>query len=165
MLEKEQPALGFGLFLNGINPFPLHRSGLRATLATHNVDSPTLSLPPLVPDSQYELRVRTLCSDSIYGDWLSMQFHTMTLPADTTTQSIIQSSNQAINIYPNPASGYCVVDLSGEAELKLYASDGRLFQSVVSYGSSVTLQLPSQGVFLLQVVTPEGTIARKIVNR
>lgn len=137
-----------------------------STLATHNVDSPTLSLPPLVPDSQYELRVRTLCSDSIYGDWLSTQFHTMTLPADTTTtQAISMSSIQTITIAPNPASGYCVVDLSGEAELKLYASDGRLLQSVVSYGSSVTLQLPSQGVFLLQVVTPEGTIARKIVNR
>lgn len=141
--------------------------GLQGSALTSLTDSSsTLSLPPLLPDSHYEFRVRALCSDSIYGDWLSTQFHTMTLPTDTTTtQSISLSSIQSITIAPNPASGYCVVDLPGEAELKLYASDGRLLQSVVSYGSSVTLQLPSQGVFLLQVVTPEGTIARKIVNR
>ena len=146
--------------------------GLQGSDLTALTDSSsTLSLPPLLPDSRYELRVRALCADSIYGDWLSTEFHTMgleiidTTTTDTTTQAITQLSNQTITVSPNPASGYCVVDIPCKAELNLYASDGRLLQTVVCFGSPVTLQLPSRGVFLLQVVTPSGTLTRKIVNR
>ena len=51
------------------------------------------------------------------------------------------------------------------AELKLYSLDGRLLQTVTTEGSTVTLQLPAQGVFLLQATTASGTATRKIISK
>ena len=51
------------------------------------------------------------------------------------------------------------------AELKLYGSDGRLLQTAAYHGVPVELQLPSQGVFLLQATTEAGTVTRKIINK
>lgn len=133
------------------------------------VQTPTCTLEPLLPDTLYELRVRTVCSDSIYGDWASMVFTTMadTTVVDTTSQAILQLSNQAIVIYPNPASGQCVVNLPDgvNAELRLYSADGRRLQSLVACGRQVALSLPEQGVFMIQVVTKEAVFSRKIVNK
>lgn len=90
-----------------------------------------------------------------------------TTASDTTTQAITQLSNQAVAIYPNPASGHCVVSLPDgvKAELRLYSYDGRLLQAVAADGRQVTLPLLEPGVFLLQVVTKEGVLSRKIVNK
>jgi hypothetical protein len=63
--------------------------------------------------------------------------------------------------------GSCEVSLSSDepAELQLFSHDGRLLQTVQSTGSSLRLQLPSKGVFLLQAITPSGKVTRKIVNK
>ena len=136
---------------------------------TATVQTPTCALEPLLPDTMYELRVRSVCSDSIYGEWASVIFMTMadTTVVDTTTQAIMQLSNQAITIFPNPASGHCVVSLPEglKAELRLYSVDGRLLQTFVADDRKVALLLPEPGVFLLQVVTEKLTFSRKIVNK
>ena len=51
------------------------------------------------------------------------------------------------------------------AYLKLYGADGRLLQTIAYKGTPIELQLPSQGVFLLQATTAGGTFTRKIVNK
>ena len=153
----------------------------------------TLALEPLLPGTEYELRVRTLCSDSIHGPWESLTFHTRdTIPIDTTiidttivdttiidttiidttgidTTGISNRSPLTANllISPNPAEGRCVVNLPGigEAVLKLFSSDGHLVERLVFRGTPVTLLSPSPGVYLLQVATPDGTLSRKIISR
>ncbi|MBP5676906.1 MAG: fibronectin type III domain-containing protein [Bacteroidales bacterium] len=137
---------------------------------------PTLDFPPLQPSSIYELRVRPVCHDDIYGDWASMTFRTKdtvaTIPIDTTTISIneVGVKDYGIKVFPNPAHGHCVVDLTviQEAVLRLYTQDGRLVQTVEykpRHGATVTLQLPEAGVFMLQIVTPDGVMSWKIINR
>ena len=130
----------------------------------------TLALEPLLPGTEYELRVRALCGDNIYGPWETLTFYTRdTLPADTTVVGIAHFSifNSQFSITPNPAEDHCVVTLPGigEAVMKLFSSDGRMVERVVFQGTPVTLQLPSTGVYLLQVATPEGTLSRKIISR
>jgi hypothetical protein len=38
-------------------------------------------------------------------------------------------------------------------------------QVVGNVSQTATLDLPSPGVFLLQIITPDGTLSGKIVNR
>ncbi len=126
------------------------------------VHSPFYSLEPLQTNTQYELRVRTICTETIYGEWVSLPFMTEASPVE-----INQSTGIQLNISPNPSHGMCVVNLSDipNAELRLYTSEGRLLQTIISDGSSIALQLPSQGVFLLQVTYNGGTVTHKIVNK
>ena len=57
------------------------------------------------------------------------------------------------------------LDVVTPAELKLYGIDGRLLQTIAYKGTPIELQLPSQGVYLLQATTAAGTMTRKIVNK
>jgi hypothetical protein len=132
---------------------------------------PTLEFPELQPGSLYVLRVRAVCDDSIFGDWESIVFRTMDTIADTTPVVSIVTAfatpDYRYTISPNPANGRCVVSLCDmpTAELRLYTSDGRLLQVVGNVSQTATLDLPSPGVFLLQIITPDGTLSGKIVNR
>ena len=137
---------------------------VEASPITLSTTIPTIELPPLQPGSQYKLRVRTVCDDSTYGSWDSLLFHTTdTVPTVGAGKPI--SNSMQLTLSPNPAHGQCVASFASEAELRLYTSDGRLLQTVRSTGEPVTLQLQSQGVFLLQVISADGSAARKIVNR
>ena len=123
----------------------------------------TYTFGPLQPGTQYELRVRTVCNDSVYGEWVSLVFLTRdTIPAPVTgCQSPLSPLN--VQLYPNPAHGCCTVDLPADAELSLYTVDGRLLHT--THGQKVTIELPSAGIFLLKVTTPHGTLTRKLVNQ
>ena len=94
---------------------------------------------------------------------------TTIVPPDTTVfiRDQFSTLNSQFSISPNPAHGQCVVDLVAvkEAELRLYTLDGRLLYALVTRDPKVTLLLPRSGVFLLQVITPEGILSRKIINR
>lgn len=115
----------------------------------------------LQPDTWYDFHVRAVCD--VYGGWTSVQYHT---PAPAVgIENTFGNSNQ-INLYPNPANGKCVVSLRDEApaELHLYSLDGRLVTTVTTMGTPTTLQLPAQGIYLLQVLTPSGISTYKIIN-
>lgn len=132
---------------------------------------PSLEFPLLQPGSWYELRVRAVCDDSIYGNWESIEFRTMDTMADTTPvvsiATAFATSDFRYTVSPNPANGRCVVSLCDmpTAKLRLYTSEGRLLQVVANVSQTATLCLPSPGVFLLQIITPEGAMSGKIVNR
>ena len=106
--------------------------------------------------------VRSICNDSIYGEWEHLRFFTRSLPVGIGQLSSIQ-----MEVTPNPAYGRCVVSVpeAMSGELKLYALDGRLLQTVECHGVPITLQLPDSGVYLIQVTTDKGTSTCKVVNR
>lgn len=120
-----------------------------------------LSSGLLSPDTWYDFYVRSVCDDTIYGDWDSVQYHT------PSVEGINEASNPQLTVRPNPANGQCTVTLSGSmpAELNLYSIDGRLVQTVSTAGTYVVLTLPEPGIFLLRATTPSGTSTGKIVNR
>lgn len=129
------------------------------------VESPSYFLGPLQPNSNYEFRVRSICNDEVYGEWYSILFRTANQSSSESIQ--LSTLNYQLSVFPNPANGQCVVSVPDveDVELRLYALDGSLLQSVKADNPTVAIELPSQGVFFLQLVTPQGSATRKIVNR
>ena len=124
------------------------------------VDTPFFSMPALLPGTQYYVSIASLCGEDNIGDQRWIYFNTPHL------EGIGQAIDLPLAVSPNPAHGSCTVTLPGgeAAELKLYSLDGRLLHTVTTEGSTVTLQLPAQGIFLLQATTASGTATRKIVS-
>ena len=127
---------------------------------TETVSEPAIQLEPLRPNTQYSVEVSARCGEDNYGDVRYVYFTTINV-------GIAEADASALTVSPNPASGRCVVSLAVDtpAELKLYDADGRLLQTIAYKGTPIELQLPSQGVFLLQATTAAGTMTRKIVNK
>ncbi len=124
------------------------------------VDEPQFDMPPLRPETQYEVWVYSLCDEDNYGEPQYLSF-------TTSTAGIADVEAVQMEVYPNPANGRCVVTLpdNAEAELNLYSSDGRLIKTIANACGATEVTLPSQGVFLLQATTEAGTATRKIINR
>lgn len=114
----------------------------------------------LQPDTWYDFHVRAVCD--IYGEWASVQYHTPAPAAGIDAPGC----GKTVSIYPNPAYGMCTVSVKdgSPARLNLYSPDGRLVATVTTAGAPATLQLPCQGIHLLQVVTPAGISTHKIIN-
>ena len=131
------------------------------------VQQPTYTFEPLSPDSQYELRVRSVCNDSIHGEWSSVVFHTSALPPAVAIDNSSLSHTIDIAVVPNPANGRCTVTLpdAQPAEMRLYAPDGRLLHTVATNTPSVSFSLPMPGIFLLQVITNDGSASCRIINQ
>ena len=128
------------------------------------VDAPVCSMAPLQPNTQYELRVRTICNSDVYGEWETVLFYS----ANPTHDGIeLSTMDGQLSVAPNPAQGQCVVSLGDihDAELRLYSVNGSLIKSFRCESTSAIIELPYSGIFLLQVTTLEGTMCRKIVNR
>lgn len=114
----------------------------------------------LLPDTWYDFHVRAVCD--INGEWASVQYHTPAPAAGIDAPG----GGSHISIYPNPANGMCTVSVKdgSPARLNLYSPDGRLVATVTTTGAPATLQLPCQGIHLLQAVTPAGISTHKIIN-
>lgn len=128
------------------------------------VDTPWFEFPPLQPERTYSVEISALCGEDNYGDILLVNFTTPALQGIDETASL----DAPLTLYPNPAHGRCTVTLpcpASLATLQLYTLDGRLLETFQTDGSSFTLELPTSGLFLLRVVTPDGTFTGKIVNR
>lgn len=124
------------------------------------VDEPIWHLPDLQPNKQYYVEIVPFCGEENEGEMKWVIFTTPTL-------GIQQAEELNLFVTPNPAYGSCQVSIaSGEpAELKLYSLDGRLLQTLHTMGDSIVLQLPSQGLFLLQATTPSGTTCRRVISK
>ena len=126
---------------------------------TSIVDTPVYNFPPLSPNTNYTFVLRSNC-DGSHGIEQWITFTTIAVYIDEADASVLSVS-------PNPANGRCVVSLADDmsAELMLYGFDGRLLQTIAYLGTPIELQLPSQGVYLLQATTAAGTVTRKIINK
>ena len=127
-----------------------------------------LHLDNLLPDTYYDVYVRCVCGESLAGEWAIISFHTDTLvsPVDDDTVGIHTVACSELRIYPNPAHGQCVVQFGQEVpkSLRLYTIDGVLIEEIIPQRESVSLQLPSKGVYMLHCEMKEGAVVRKIVN-
>lgn len=124
------------------------------------VSEPLFNMPPLRPNTQYTVSVYALCGEDNYGDSRWIRF-------TTSTVGIAEADTFPLSVCPNPANGRCIVTLPDNtaAELNLYSADGCLIKTIANASGATELQLPSQGVFLLQATTQAGTATRKIINR
>ena len=134
-----------------------------------NTNSSSLSLTDLQPDSYYDVYVRCVCDDSLWGEWAMTSFHTDTLvpPANNDSTGIQTIDYDHLLIYPNPAHGQCIVQSAQEMPkvVRLYTITGALIQEVVPTKETLELSLPSKGIFILSCEMKEGMVVRKIVNQ
>lgn len=138
------------------------------TLQSVNTNQVTLN--GLQPASQYDMHVRAVCDNDLYGNWSWTTFQTDSLqpsvePIDTTGIEIFDA--QKITIYPNPALGFTTVQFAEEipASIQVYTIDGKLIESVKPTQSTIRIEFPSRGVFLLRFNTSDGTFYKKLINK
>ncbi|MCR4965525.1 MAG: T9SS type A sorting domain-containing protein [Bacteroidales bacterium] len=129
-----------------------------------------LHLSDLQPDTEYDIYVRCVCDDSLYGAWSMISFHTDTLVPpiiidDSTGISSYEPTN--LQIYPNPAQGRCIAHFDQEIPqiVRLYNVEGVLLKVIIPESDMIELTLPASGVYIITCEMKEGLITRRIVNR
>jgi len=122
-----------------------------------------LHLSNLQPDTWYDVYVRCVCDEDLYGEWDMLTFHTDTL-IHTGIRTIADDN---LLIYPNPAQGQCTVQFERETPnvVRLFTIEGVLVQEIIPTRESIELTLPANGVYLLVCDMKEGTVVRKVVGR
>ena len=122
-----------------------------------------LHLSNLQPDTYYDLYVRCVCDEDLYGEWDMLTFHTDTL-IHTGIRTV---ADDILQIYPNPAQGQCTVQFEREkpSVIRLFTLEGSLVQEIIPTKETLELALPASGVYLLVCEMREGTVTRKIVSR
>lgn len=127
----------------------------------------------LNPSSNYKVKVRKRCAIGVNASWTPWLFFT-TNALRIGEQSAQEFNEDAISIYPNPATDFIQVNISGtENELirsiEIYDITGRLMQSenVPSESQSSSLSIPlaeiNNGIYQIRIETSQRTTARKIV--
>ncbi len=107
---------------------------------------------------------------NITGEWLSssIEGNLMIRPImGHVLNTAVPQQQMNVNIYPNPAHNYLMVQIQGRAMLKLYSVDGRLVmvrQIADRQRLDVSGLLP--GLYILRLIDSHGrTISKKIVVR
>ncbi|MBO4655789.1 MAG: T9SS type A sorting domain-containing protein [Bacteroidales bacterium] len=149
-------------------------------------DNNSVSLSELQPDTYYDVYVRSVCEEEIYGAWAMTSFKTDTLipptivpgdstsviPGDSTTivpgdsTSIRNCLNNSISVFPNPAHGQCTIQFHEQqpSNVQLFSMDGKLLMSLIPKNETLSIELPYSGIFLLRCKTEKGIIIRRIIN-
>lgn len=129
------------------------------------VDTPYFEFPPLLPERTYSVEVSARCAEDNYGDIVWINFTTPGI--EGIDDAPLFNLRHPLSVSPNPANGQCTVTTidNEPADMKLYSIDGRLIQTVTTDGTPVILDLPWQGIYLLQATNSKGVATCKIVNQ
>lgn len=138
-------------------------------MSLHDIDE---SFTEQTPDSLIILLVSSASMNRQQGSYLcldNLNLWHVDPPVDPMGIYGTAISDNEVTVFPNPAHGECEVKIAADdAEMRLYTYDGRLVDLIdvrQQTAGSVMLQLPQPGVYMLHVVTRDGTAVRKIVNR
>jgi photosystem II stability/assembly factor-like uncharacterized protein len=107
-----------------------------------NIDNTTTTLTGLLPNTTYQLRVRSLCPspNPTTSDWLTITFTTTALPmglVETTEMTDLHTADPTtiqVAVYPNPGDGrfnlHITSETDGEADITVMDGFGKLIQTV-----------------------------------
>jgi hypothetical protein len=107
-----------------------------------NIDNTTTTLTGLLPNTTYQLRVRSLCPspNPTTSDWLTITFTTTALPmglVETTEMTDLYTAEPTViqvAVYPNPGDGrfnlHMTSETDGEADITVMDGFGKLIQTV-----------------------------------
>ena len=117
-------------------------------------------------NTSYDFYVRALCGDTAETPWVFLSVTTDTIPTHDPI-GIAEVDGTKISLRPNPSQGRCVVDFGGVAveQLRLYSVDGRLVQDIAVKGEGIEIELPRTGVYIVELLTPQGLVHKRLVNK
>lgn len=79
-----------------------------------------------------------------------------------------KESSMELSIYPNPSNGIFFLTYTGDKEqvysIKVYNIIGEIVYHSIDYQSNIILSDNKSGIYLVQLISPKGTIIKKIIN-
>ncbi len=113
---------------------------------------------------EFAVRVRFIGTDMQADDGNRVTFNNMALHATPISLQTPEGAAPQWFVYPNPTSG--VVHVSGidSSPFRIFASDGRLVHSGTT-SAQIDLHHLQQGLYILQIDTPQGRFQKKIARR
>jgi len=139
---------------------PLGTTTDNCTRRTTTTNSYTIT--GLEEGTNYVVYVRSICGDGIYSDWTA-GFDFM-----TTEVGIDDVDNNAISLYPNPASStVTLTGIEGEATVTVVDMNGRQVYSGNADNGSLTIDVTSmaQGAYFVRITGERVNAIRKLIVR
>jgi hypothetical protein len=91
----------------------------------------------------------------------------LTLPF-TSVQEVDNTLARSITVFPNPTDGEVVVQSTGPSiqQVRILTAAGRAISDVQVVGTDdLRINFPATGLYLLQIITTEGIVAKKVIAR
>ena len=104
-----------------------------------------------------------------FGEWLAFDWFVddvKVVPTDTTDVNVNEFANLKFNVYPNPAKDKLHVgSKSVIRQMELVAFDGRRMRQwlIDATEAEVALEGIAKGVYVLQIVTDDGVLTKKLL--
>ena len=139
---------------------PLGTTTDNCTRRTTTTNSYTIT--GLEEGTNYVVYVRSICGDGIYSDWTA-GFNFM-----TTEVGIDDVDNNAISLYPNPASStVTLTGIEGEATVTVVDMNGRETGKWKVESGKLTIDVSSyaQGAYFVRITGERVNAIRKLIVR
>jgi hypothetical protein len=127
--------------------------------------TPQATLTGLDANTNYQAKVRSLCTDNRYSEYTSVLFSTQ----EEQQQGVDEVEGLHLAVYPNPASTNTTISVSGVEGLvnvAIISLDGRTVQSYVKECPSdcpmvLVVENLAKGTYLVRVYNEKINVARK----
>ena len=125
----------------------------------------------LLDSTDYWLAVRPICGVGDTGEWSDTVFFRTPDPYNPGgINSSLSATHSQITIYPNPASDRVTLELygtQGTATVELLDASGRSCGKWIMTGGRLAIDTNhfSSGVYMIRVVSRQGTFVRKLIVR
>lgn len=127
-----------------------------------------LVLENLVPETKYEFKLRTLCTENITSDYSSEQGFTFK-GSDTTLNELLTYETLGIpeemhfSIYPNPSTNFINLDgnVSNTAKYRIISTTGTVVKEGDASEAQIGVSNLSSGMYILKVQDLEGYTSLK----
>ncbi len=129
-----------------------------------NVQQPTCEIEGLTAASEYDVRVKAICSDDNQSDFVSTTFTTQTVGIDNITLA------NSIRLMPNPADDYIELSVNSNVNVKeavVYNAFGQMIQTVQLNGNHARINLSgmSAGMYFVRINDNNMTATKKFIKR
>lgn len=135
---------------------------------TDTISSNPYTLTNLEPGTAYIFRIRALCSSTSTSAYTS-NFNFTTAAPDSTGINDWTINEQAITLYPNPASTYCTIHNAQFTihQVEIYDVYGKLLQTIEATSNEVQVNIQglAAGIYFARITTEKGIATKRFIKK